>query len=60
MIDPKVLVDKGICDSFSEARRMIICCPDKIEKEIQQADQNNFGRRPIKCNIVYPKRPAQE
>ena len=59
MIDPKVLVDKGICGSFSEARRMIICCPDKIEKEIQQ-DQNNFGRRPIKCNLVYPKRPAQE
>jgi hypothetical protein len=54
MSTPEELVEKGVCVSFSEARRLISNMSDeKLQKKIRE---RQWGRRPRKnTNIVWPK-----
>lgn len=51
VIDPKHLVDAGLCVSFSEARRMIQCMePNKLAAKLQAKEAEKWGRRKVRTD----------
>jgi hypothetical protein len=47
MVEPKRLVDAGVCCSFSEARRLIEGMPeDRVLSKLQAKEKENWGRKP--------------
>lgn len=47
MIEPKKLIDAGICCSFAQARRMISGMSEsKILDLLKNKEKENWGRRP--------------
>jgi hypothetical protein len=55
MIEPKELVERKICISFAEARRMIMMLPEE-EILLKMRENVKWGRKPNKvAKIVWPK-----
>lgn len=54
MISVETLVEKEVCVSRAEARRLIAQgVPEwKLEKMIQHKEEQKWGRRPRKINLV--------
>ncbi len=60
-MEPQKLIDSGVCVSFSEAKRLIACVSvEKLEEKIEKANHLEFGRKPHKRNIVWPKIKLEE
>jgi len=54
MIEPKTLVEKGICVSFGEARRLIFGLSEDRIKEMIQEKETAWGRKPRKSRLAWP------
>lgn len=56
MITVETLIEKEVCASHAEARRLIMQCPEwKLEKMIQKREAQKWGRRPRKVGIMWPE-----
>lgn len=53
MITVETLIEKEVCASRAEARRLIMQCPElKLEKMIQKREAQKWGRRPRRIKLV--------
>lgn len=49
--ESKQLVDAGLCASFAEARRMILCMDsDKLAAKLQAKEAEKWGRRKVRTD----------
>ena len=53
MITVETLIEKEVCVSHGEARRLIMQCPEwKLENIIKKREAQKWGRRPREIKLI--------